>query len=119
MLLLTNRIKPMIFILSVLCDETCARIQTVTNFRSVCKEVPFQIFRPMVKELATIMVQEAIKLHYAFQWSEQKQQKSPSGSKAHLALTNYPLTGGGVIEEGPERSGVCILRTSCFLQRNT
>ena len=46
----------------------------------------------MVKELATIMVQEAIKLHYAFQESKQKQQKSLSGSKAHLALTNYPLT---------------------------
>ena len=50
------------------------------------------ILRSTEKELGTIMVQEAITLHYVFQRSEQKLQKSPPGSKTHLALMNYQLT---------------------------
>ena len=58
----------------------------------VYKVVPYEnTLRHMLKESATIMVQEAIKLLYVFQGSEQKQQKSPSGSKAHLVTTSCLL----------------------------
>ena len=46
----------------------------------------------MVKELAMIMVQEAIKLHCTFQGSEQESQKNSPGSKSLLVSTNYGLS---------------------------
>ena len=38
----------------------------------------------MVKDSITIMIQEEVKLHYAFQGSGQKPQKSPTVCKAYL-----------------------------------
>ena len=44
-------------------------------FNCVCKEITFQILRSMMKELTTIMVQEAIKLHCICKGLEQKLHK--------------------------------------------
>ena len=73
----------------------CVKVQVYGGFVSLVMlyTVMNQLkLGPMVKELVTITVQEAIKLHCMFQGSGQKPHKSPSDSKVHLVSTNYQLT---------------------------
>ena len=76
--------------MAVLDNSPAARVWV----RKDCMEIvrcATTLWVPLLKESATIMVQEAIKLLYTLQGSEQKQQKSPSGSEAHRVITNYLL----------------------------